>query len=93
MSFFRNMYADDTVVISTGNTVNEACNRSSQKLQRISVWCEKNKIALNLKKRSKQMINGPCNVLKENCNNICYSDVRIGNVDCYMYLGVKIESI
>ena len=37
------------------------------------------------------MINGPRTVLKENCNNICYNDARIGNVDCYMYLGVKID--
>ena len=87
---FCNMYADDTVIVSSGNDVNEACIGSEATLRKVGEWCDKNKIALNVKK-SKHLISGPRMFLKESDNIIVYKNLQLGNVDCYTYLGIKID--
>ena len=55
---FCNMYADDTVIICTEDSAQKAVEASSKKLEEVAVWCEKNKISLNMRK-TKHMFSGP----------------------------------
>ena len=59
-------------------------------LRKVGEWCDNNKIALNVKK-SKHLISGPRMFLKESDNIIVYKNLQLGNVDCYTYLGIKID--
>ena len=64
--------------------------KSSREIEIVGKWCEKNKIALNVKKCI-HMISGAKKYDNRYNPDIRYKDLHIGNVDCYMYLGIKLD--
>ena len=49
------MYADDTLSISKSNNIEEVTEKCSKGLDKVSTWCEANKLSMNYKK-TKYMI-------------------------------------
>ena len=54
---FCNMYADDTVIVSSDADINVAVSQSVDLFANINEWCALNKILVN-KKKTKQMLIG-----------------------------------
>ena len=62
----------------------------NENMNKVGLWCERNKIALNVKK-SKHMIVGPRSMKNINVFDVVCNGSRLGHVDCYSYLGIKID--
>ena len=65
--------------------------KNSREIEIVGKWCEKNKIALNVKK-CKHMISGAKKYDNRYNPDIRYKDLHIGNVDWYMYFGIKLDT-
>ena len=44
------MYADDTLIVSKSESIEEVTDKCSKCLEKVSIWCEANKLTMNLKK-------------------------------------------
>ena len=86
------MYADDTVVYASSNTMDEGFSNLERSLCSIIQWCNNNRLTLNIGK-TKHMIIGP--TLNENLvvqNNLHYNNKKIDIVSEYNYLGIELDN-
>ena len=83
------MYADDTLIMSTGNTEIEAILNSQQQLNILTAWCRCNKLTINISK-TKHM----CITNKKTSPNLSISidSVNLANVSTFEYLGIVIDN-
>ena len=87
------LYADDTVLLCSGNDLNNVCDNMQNDLDNISNWCNSNKLTINSKK-TKFMIFGNRNMLKKIKNtkfNLNMDGQALDRVHCYKYLGLNID--
>ena len=86
------MYADDTVVHTSSNTMDEGFSNLERSLCYKIQWCNNNRLTLNIGK-TKHMIIGP--TLNENLvvqNNLHYNNKKIDIVSEYNYLGIELDN-
>ena len=86
------MYADDTVLYTSSQTLVEGFMHLEQNLSLIIDWCNKNKLTMNIGK-TKHMIISP--TMNENLvveNNLTYNNQQIEIVSDYNYLGVELDN-
>ena len=81
------MYADDTVVHTTGNDITDIIRESQVLFDNIISWCETNKLTVNEKKTKTTVFNNKDN---RNMTNINYKTQPLENVKSYKFLGVDI---
>ena len=81
------MYADDTVVHTTGNDITDIIRESQVLFDNIISWCETNKLTINENKTKTTIFNNKDN---RNMTNINYKTQPLENVKSYKYLGVDI---
>ena len=87
------LYADDTVLLCSGNDLDNVCDNMQVDLDNISNWCNSNKLTINSKK-TKFMIFGNRNMLKKIKNikfNLKMDCQAFDRVHCYKYLGLNID--
>ena len=51
------MYADDTLLMSEGNTMSESIAKCQIKLDKLIKWCDKNKLSVYIKKTKCMFVN------------------------------------
>ena len=82
------MYADDTLLISRADNINEVSKKAQKALQSISKWCHANKLSINLAK-TKYMV-----VKHDKLNNVPELELdgcKINTVHQYEYLGMIMD--
>ena len=82
------MYADDTLILSKSDNVEEVTSKAKETLGKIMRWCEVNKLTINYKK-TKYMVVKHTKIPAEPCIEI--GDVKISTVQQYEYLGVLLD--
>ena len=83
------MYADDTLLLSKGKSVSECEEHGQGMLNSLSLWCDLNKLTINVKK-TKSMIIKPG---KERVNfNLFIHDEKLDVVNSFEYLGIHIDN-
>ena len=82
------MYADDTLIVTQSNNIEDVSNQITVGLGKVSTWCEANKLSMNYKKTK-------CMVIKHKKNQdvptVCVKNKQIGIVHSYEYLGILID--
>ena len=81
------MYADDTVLISSGKSIEEAVHRSNRIYTKLCVWYDMNRLTINVHKTKHMFINYKKRALQ---NQSCIGG-KLENVHTYKYLGVDID--
>lgn len=84
------LFADDTLLMISGNDVNSLINKANEDLSTISDWLNFNYLSLNIEK-TKAMIISLKNINYDSINKISISNNIIDFVTEYKYLGVWID--
>lgn len=82
-------YADDTVLICTGNSVIEVTHRLNQAVNRFHYWCNHNKLHLNLNKTKVMLLTSKLSTPQIKVN---VESTELEQVQSYNYLGLIIDS-
>ena len=82
------MYADDTLILSKSDNVEDVTAKAKSAMGKIMTWCEMNKLSINYKK-TKYMIVKHTKVPAE--PNLEIGHVKIGTVRQYEYLGMLLD--
>ena len=86
------LYADDTVLLSKSKSIANARTDMQNDLNSIMLWCERNKLSLNVKK-TKNMLFGTRHRLKNTrCGKISINNTDLEIVNQYKYLGIILDS-
>ena len=83
------MYADDTLIMSTGQTEIEATEESQRRLDILTSWCCKNKLTINIKKTKHMCITNKKSPLVQ---SIQIDETYLTNVETFKYLGIHIDN-
>ena len=74
------MYADDTLVMSTGSTENEAIENFQYNLDILTRWCHQNKLTINMSKTKHMCIT----IKKKTCDiRIKIDTENLANVETF----------
>ena len=90
------MYADDTLIISRSDNINSVTKKCSEGIEKVSSWCEANKLTMNYKKTKCMIVKHKKtpdvqNIIVRNKQNIIVRNKQISIVHTYEYLGVLID--
>ena len=83
------MYADDTLIMSAGQTEQEAIEKSQERLNILTSWCCKNKLTINAKKTKHMCITNKKLLLTQ---HIQIDETDLANVENFEYLGIHIDN-
>ena len=83
------MYADDTLIMSTGQTEMEATEKSQERLDILTSWCCKNKLTINIKKTKHMCITNKKSPLT---HKIQIDQINLANVEGFEYLGIYMDN-
>ena len=87
------MYADDTVLLSKGTTLEEAYEANQSLFNQYVDWADVNCLKINVTKTKSMIVRSRSKKLVYNeKTQICKADDIIGNVQIYTYIGVDIHS-
>ena len=87
------MYADDTVIFTSGKSLKEIEESLTSDFNRIANWMTENELVINTKKgKTECMLFGTPQRTKEQTLDIVYQLNKIGSTNTYKYLGVKLDS-
>ena len=82
------MYADDTLLLSSGTTLAECITNGQDVLDKLVSWCDLNELTINLMKAKSMLIKS--NV--ENVNlNLYIHDTKLDFVNSFEYLGIHVD--
>ena len=87
------MYADDTVIYTTSQSITEIERALTNEMENISIWLDNNRLVINLKKeKTEAMLFGTAKrrSMMEGLN-IFFGDKRINVTDSYKYLGTYLD--
>ena len=87
---FYNIYADDTVIVSSADSDVEAVSKNKDVIGEVEEWCKVNKILLN-REKTKHMYIGPDRRIKGEPEEFVVNDVTIERVQNFKYLGVILD--
>ena len=82
------MYADDTLLLSTGTSLDESIQNGQDMLNKITLWCDLNKLTINVKKTKSMFIK------RGNDQSNIKLNIQVGNLDTvnrFEYLGIHID--
>ena len=82
------MYADDTLIVTRSNNIEDVSNQITVGLGKVSTWCEANKLTMNYKKTKRMVIK---HKKKQDVPTIFVKNKQIGIVHSYEYLGILID--
>mgnify|MGYP002051434539 FL=1 len=86
-----NLYADDTVVYCSGNSISEAQNKLQSCVSKLSHWYSNNKLSINASKSEVMIVNSRWRHPNDEMTITINGD-NLNCVQCATYLGVKIDS-
>ena len=86
------LYADDTVIHSAGNTPEEAAHVLQPSLNQFNKWCAANKLSLNATKTKLMVFGTRYKVKKAKDTIIKVASVPLQIVPTYKYLGITLDS-
>ena len=86
------LYADDTVLLSADNCINNCTNNMQRDLNIITLWCRKNKLSLNIKKTKCMLFGSRVRLKRTKRLNLYINNTSIDFVHQYKYLGVILDS-
>ena len=85
------LYADDTVIYSSGKSIEAIKNMLQMNIDKFSSWCITNKLTINTKK-TKVMILGSRYNIKRNSNiDLTTYGEKLQIVPTYKYLGINLD--
>ena len=85
------LFADDTVIYCADKHINNSINNVNEDLFAIHDWCQRNNMAINVKK-TKSMVFGRKNLTKKNQNVVLNLEGKnIFQTKLYKYLGVMLD--
>ena len=94
MSSIRNckyyLYADDTIIYTSGN-LDECTQKLSRDLTRFKVWCNRNKLTLNVKKTKYTIFGLKSQTRKIIHHDLCLDNTKLDRVYSYKYLGITLD--
>ena len=82
------MYADDTLLVCKSNNISTTNEKAQKALQEMVVWCEENKLSINLSK-TKYMVIRHTKLGQE--PQLKIGDYKIGTVSLHEYLGMILD--
>ena len=82
------MYADDTLILCKSDNVDCATSKAKEALEKISIWCEVNKLTINYKK-TKYMLVKHIKIPVEPSLEV--NGLKIATVQQYVYLGMLLD--
>jgi len=85
------MYADDTVLFSTGPNTSVIQDNLNQDLCKLDAWLKENSLFLNTTKTETMLFGTHAKLSKHNDFNINYNGESLKRVNEFMYLGVKFD--
>ena len=68
-----------------------ACQEVQKALKRVNIWCESNKLTINVKKTQHMLISSKKGLYDLPRNSVYMGESALKNVDMYNYLGVVID--
>ena len=84
------LYADDTIIYTSGHTAEEALNVLQPALNRFSNWCRINKLNVS---KTKQMVFGTrYRVKRASQGKLTVNGLTLQRVPTYKYLGFTLDS-
>ena len=87
------MYADDTVIFTSGKSLKEIEESLTSDFNHIANWMTEHELVINTKKgKTECMLFGTPQRTKEQTLDIVYQLNKIGSTNTYKYLGVKLDS-
>ena len=82
------MYADDTLLVCKANNLNEAAEKAQNALEEMVVWCEENKLSINLSKTKHIVVK----YTRTDCEpQLKIDNYNIATVGSYEYLGMILD--
>ena len=87
------LYADDTILYYSSNSLNQAINKIQNDLAELSNWCDINKLTINCKK-NKYCVYGMRKIVKKSKNVdmiLSLNNVLLERVCSYKYLGFILD--
>ena len=85
------LFADDTVVYSSGETMDSAHSKLQTDLRLLTEWCDSNQLTINAKKTKNMLFGSKKFVTIKKLPKIDISSQEIQFVDHYKYLGVILD--
>ena len=86
------LYADDTVLYTSGENIDSITDNMSSDLSRFEDWCTRNKLTMNVKK-TKYVLFGLKSQIKEiRVYNLYISNRLLDMVKSYKYLGITLDA-
>ena len=85
------LFADDTNIFLSGNSVNTLVNTMNTELQKLVEWVRVNKLSLNIAKTHYMIFTTKGKNITVN-NNVCINNVSLEKVESTKFLGVVIDS-
>ena len=82
------MYADDTLLMSNSSDINESVSKCQAMLDRVILWCDKNKLTVNVKKTKCMFVN-PSNQVPNVFPMIKGKNLEV--IKHFEYLGMQID--
>ncbi len=84
------MYADDTVIYTHGNSLTQVANELTNSMVNVSAWLKENCLQLNVSKTLCRVFSKSNSIIKE--PDVYVSGVRLQVVPQYKYQGILIDS-
>jgi uncharacterized protein YunC (DUF1805 family) len=85
------LFADDTLLSISGNSVKECIKKLNRDLEKLSKWLKFNKLKLNVNKTKYMIIAGRRSNIMSGAINLTNDGESIERVDVIKYLGVEID--
>ena len=86
------LYADDTVLVSSGQTGEEAVRMLQPALNQFTFWCASNKLSLNTNKSKLMLFGTRQRVKKAKNSNVYIRAEKLQVVPTYKYLGFVLDT-
>ena len=83
------MYADDTLLLSSGTTINECTTKGQAILDKLITWCDLNKLTINVKKTKSMFIKPNVDCVNP---NLYIGDIKLDIVNSFEYLGIHVDN-
>ena len=84
-----NLFADDSVIYTTGETVNEVTQSLQSNLNDVGIWYEANKLVINADKCKSMLVSGARKINEK--LNVYLNERLIEQVNEIRYLGIKVD--
>ena len=89
-----NLYADDTIIYTSGATIDEVKSKLQCCIDNISYWYRRNRLFINIKKSKTMVIGSKAKLKSLNLDDfmMCYDKTPLELVENAKYLGLYINS-